>query len=143
MEPRTNERSYASLASHTPATVTDDCKAKVLKFCDQVLKIKPVNLNIIRAHRVGKPIPGKTRPIVAKLDEDSKSLIKSALKGINLRFSPYNVSDQFPPEVKERRKELIPTMLKARREGKRAVLVRDKLIINNVEYKGPLVTETS
>jgi hypothetical protein len=80
---------------------------------------------------------------VAKLDEDSKSLIKSALKGINLRFSPYNVSDQFPPEVKERRKELIPTMLKARREGKRAVLVRDKLIINNVEYKGPLVTETS
>jgi hypothetical protein len=62
-------------------------------------------------------------------------IIKDKLKGVNPYPTPYNVSDQYPPEVQQRRRELIPKMLAARRDGKKATLVRDKLYINNKLYK--------
>ena len=91
-------------------------------------------LYIERAHRVGYGRRCKTRPIVAKFNTDSKNAVKVALRNVNLKGTDYNVLDQFPPEVKDRRKQLIPVMLDARRQGKRATLVRDKLYINNVLY---------
>ncbi|WAR00029.1 hypothetical protein MAR_024401 [Mya arenaria] len=48
------------------------------------------------------------------------------------RNDPFN---QYPPEVNERRRHLVPIMKQARREGNRANLVRDKLYINNRLYK--------
>ncbi|KAH3787220.1 hypothetical protein DPMN_165340 [Dreissena polymorpha] len=39
-------------------------------------------------------------------------------------------SDQFPPAIQERRRKLIPTMIKARQDGKTAYISYDKLIIN-------------
>lgn len=116
----------------------EKCAEKVFVFCEKVLKIDnpKSRINIIRAHRIGKFTSGKTRPIVAKFDNDSKFLIKDALKGAKLQMTPYNVTDQYPQEIKDRRKELIPVMLEARKAGKKAVLVRDKLYINNIIYTG-------
>ena len=94
-------------------------------------------LFIDRAHRVGKFIPGKVRPIVAKFNSASKDAIKNALKSVRLKHTNYNVSDQFPLEIKERRKELIPVMIEARKRGNRANLVRDKLYINGKLYYQP------
>ena len=43
---------------------------------------------------------GKSRPIVVKFaDTDSKLLIKSALKSVNLRQTTCKVVEQFPQEV--------------------------------------------
>ncbi|KAH3808146.1 hypothetical protein DPMN_136497 [Dreissena polymorpha] len=53
--------------------------------------------------------------------------IKNALKRVDLRRSSFNVTEQ---EVLERRKALVCHMLQARRDGKRAVLVRDKVLID-------------
>jgi hypothetical protein len=118
--------SYSNVASQN-----EDCKAKVFDFCYKILGIKNPDklIKINRAHRIGIFIPGKIRPLVANFDSDSKSLIQSALKTVKPRTTPYNVSEQFPPEVKERRKALIPELIKARRDGKTAFLRRDKLII--------------
>jgi hypothetical protein len=117
---------------------TENCAEKVFTFCEKILHISDpkAKIRIIRAHRIGKITPGKTRPIVAKFDTDSKMLIKSFLKKVKLQHTDYNVSEQYPQEVKDRRKELIPVMLEARKSGKRAVLVRDKLFIDNVQYSG-------
>ncbi|XP_060580681.1 uncharacterized protein LOC132737413, partial [Ruditapes philippinarum] len=95
----------------------EKCAEKVFVFCEKVLKIDnpKSRINIIRAHRIGKFTSGKTRPIVAKFDNDSKFLIKDALKGAKLQMTPYNVTDQYPQEIKDRRKELIPVMLEARK----------------------------
>jgi hypothetical protein len=114
----------------------ENCVDKVFTFCDKILRINDPRskINIIRAHRVGKFISGKTRPIVAKFDSESKSLIKESLKHVKLQHTDYNVADQYPPEVKDRRKQLIPVMIDARKQGKRAVLVRDKLYIDNELY---------
>ena len=127
-----NVPTYSSIVQNNQ----ENCADKVFTFCDKVLHINTPRskINIVRAHRVGKFIPGKVRPIVAKLESESKSLIKQSLKHVKLQHTEYNVSDQYPPEVKDRRKQLIPVMLDARKQGKRAVLVRDKLYIDNQLY---------
>ena len=135
------QEQYSSAARTHSSTgsVHEDCRSKVLLFCKNVLhNSNPENnIQIDRAHRVGRYDRGKIRPIVAKLTTDSKYFVKNALKSVDLHATPYRVSDQFPQEVKERRKQLIPIMLQAREQGKRAVLVRDKLFIDNQLYRPP------
>lgn len=123
--------SYSSVASGE-----ENCKFKVYDFCNKVLKMHEPEkcINIIVAHRIGRSVPGRIRPIVARLESDSKMAIKNALKTIKLKDSDYNVSDQYPQEVKEKRKALIPELIKARAAGKTAFLRRDKLIIQENRY---------
>ncbi|MEW8544154.1 MAG: hypothetical protein AB2693_11525 [Candidatus Thiodiazotropha sp.] len=131
--PPRSPRSFAQVVS-----IGEDCVGKIHEFCESVLKIKEpsVCVRIDRAHRVGNNIPGKQRSIVVKFqDTASKMVVKNALQNINLNNTPFSVFDQFPQIVQERRKELIPVMIEARRNNKKAVLVRDKLYINNKLYK--------
>ena len=124
--------------TYAQVTANEDCAHKIYDFCDNVLKIprSRESIQIDRAHRIGAPSVGKTRSIVVKFkDTDSKLRVKNSLKHVDLKQSPYAVFDQLPKEVQDRRKSLIPTMLDARRRGKTAVLVRDKLYINNRLYK--------
>jgi hypothetical protein len=58
--------------------------------------------------------------------------IKDGLKGAKLQMTPCNVTDQYPQEINDRRKEFISVMLEARKAGKKAIFVRDKLYINNI-----------
>lgn len=116
----------------------EDCAEKVYEFCEKVLKIDQPRscIKIDRAHRIGVRSVGKIRPIVAKFAlSEHKSLVKAALSKIDLKQAPYNgmyrVNDQFPPEVNDRRRELIPRLISERRKGNKAVLVRDKLFVNN------------
>ena len=46
-----------------------------------------------------------------------------------LKGTKIGVSEQFPGEIERVRKELYPELRKAKEEGKRAKIVRDKLII--------------
>jgi hypothetical protein len=50
-----------------------------------------------------------------------------------LRGSNYGISEQFPKEVQERRMRLMPAFHDARRQNKRAQLVRDKLYVDRRE----------
>ena len=65
----------------------------------------------------------------------SKVAVKSSLKDANLKATPYGAFDQYPKVVQERRKELIPIMIEARKKGQSAYLARDKLFINNKPYE--------
>ena len=136
--PSTMERaSSASHATYAHATAGEDCASKIFQFCESILRIDNprAKIHIDRAHRMGQAKVGKTRPIVAKFkDSQSKINIKSALKAINLKNTKYAVFDQLPQEIQDRRKALVPIMLKAREEKKTAYLVRDKLYINDKLY---------
>lgn len=61
--------SYSNIAS-----IDEDCKAKVFDFCDKILHMPQPEkqINTVVAHRIGKYVQGKTRPIVA----DSKMKVK-------------------------------------------------------------------
>lgn len=131
-EQASQPKSYAQAASG------EDCNAKVWEFCETVLKISNARdrVRIDRAHRSGAFKPDKPRAIIVKFkDTDSKMLVKTASRQFDLKQTPYGVFDQYPPEVQEKRKGLIPIMLKAKDERKKAVLVRDKLYINNRLYE--------
>ena len=52
-----------------------------------------------------------------------------------LKGTEYGISQQFPREIMDKRRELVPIMKKARSEGKDAYLVVDKLYIDKVLYK--------
>ena len=121
----------------TDTLPNEDCVEKVMDFCENILHIPDPKskIQLDRAHRVGKYNIRKIRPIVVKFkDTCSKLAVKDSLKQVNLFNTDYNVTEQYPQEVRDRRKELIPVMLQARKAGKKAVLVRDKLYINNDLY---------
>ena len=112
------------------------CISKILDFCEIELELGDVRetVKIDRAHRLGQRKPNKIRPIVAKFNyfQDKEAIKKaSSEKLVNSRFS---VGDQFPMEIQQRRRKLIPVMKKALNEGKDAVLVYDKLYIDGTKY---------
>lgn len=57
---------------------------------------------IDRAHRVGKLVPGKKRPVVVKLKDTAKMMVKTTLKNVNLRGTGFNIGEQNPQEVQQR-----------------------------------------
>ena len=70
-----------------------------------------------------------TRKAIIK---ERKSHIKKLPKGKKL-----GVSDDFPKEVGDIRKALFPVLKKAKEEKKAAFFNVEKLIIDNVVYRGP------
>ena len=113
---------------------SEKCTNKVLEFCENTLGIEnaSVNIKLDRAHRIGRYDPGKKRPIVAKFNyHQDKISVKFRAKD-KLAHSDYGVGDQFPKAIQDRRRELIPLLVQAKKEGKRAVLALDKLYVNNV-----------
>ena len=124
--------------SYSQVAAGEDCNAKVWEFCEQVLHISNPNERVFidRAHRSGSFRPDKPRAMSVKFkDTDSKMIVKNAAKELNLKNTPFGVFDQYPPEVQEKRRELIPVMLKAKTQHRKAVLVRDKLYIYNKLYE--------
>ena len=52
------------------------------------------------------------------------------LNAKNLRGTNIGISEQFPSEIETIRKQLYPQLRKAKEEGKRAKIVKGKLIID-------------
>ncbi|KAH3795773.1 hypothetical protein DPMN_149333 [Dreissena polymorpha] len=107
--PNATSASYATTGSISTDR-EDDCVKKVVLFCRDHLKISDPErtIHIDRAHRIGKYQRNKTRPIVAKfMNTNSILCIKNALKNVDLRRSQYNVTEQYPAEVVERRKAIV------------------------------------
>lgn len=113
-----------------------DCVDKVLNLIEETMGIQNAKqeIKLHRAHRIGKYNPTKVRPIVAKFayfpDREKVRMSAGKLKDTN-----YGISQQFPKEVMDKRRELVPIMKQARANGKDAYIVVDRLYINRVLYK--------
>lgn len=79
-------------------------------FCKFVLKTETPeeSFEIDVAHRIGKRSGGKIRAILAKFVKrrDKDNLMKIAQK-VNLKDIAYNVSEQWPKAVQDRRKKIL------------------------------------
>lgn len=86
-----------------------------------------------RVHRMGRKTQGRPRPIVAKfvLFTDREKVRKAA--ATTLRGKPFGINEQFPKEINDRRKLLYPQYKQAKRQGKKAVMVADKLYVNGMQ----------
>ena len=87
-------------------------------------------VKIDRSHRIGKKRAGnnKPRPIVVKFNwHQDKEFVR--INARKLKGTKIGVAEQFPEEIESVRKTLYPELKKAKAEGKKAVMVRDKLYI--------------
>jgi hypothetical protein len=120
-----------------PEVAEEKCDEIVLEFCETKLKIEDAKttIKLERAHRIGRKTTGKHRPIVAKFSFfQQRELVRHSSH--NLQNTEFGVGEQFPKEVQDRRRELMPAFRRARAEGKRAVLSRDRLFIDGRPYTG-------
>ena len=125
----------------------DDTEATVKKLIREKLGIsEDVQKEIERAHRVGKRLknhaPGRHlgsaskptgRPTIAKFQswKVKENVLKQARRKRCTICTMYNVQflNDYAKRTLERRAERIPKMLEARRNGKTAFMVMDKVII--------------
>ena len=82
----------------------------------------------------GKNLACIPKKIVAKVSyfKDREYIRLNASK--RLKGSQIYVNEQFPPEIEEKRRKLYPILRQAKKDKKRAKLVRDTLYIEGKEY---------
>ena len=111
----------------------ENCEEKLPSFIYNELKIDS-HIEIGNVHRFGKRGLNGAQPIVARFiyRQDLENILKNAYRLKGKRFS---INEQFPYEIEKQRKMLYPVMKKAKQDGSKARLVRDKLYINGKLYK--------
>ena len=131
---------------HSPTDRYDeDCASKILDFSESNLNIPDArqSIKIDRAHRIGPYDNSKKRPIVVKFNYfQDKAMVKKCAFSV-LKDSQFRVSDQFPKAIQDRRKALIPHLIKAKENNKKAVLSYDKLYIDGRLFRGEATRDSS
>ena len=91
----------------------EDCIALVKGFLNQHLGIPDVYIQ--RAHRIGKPKRGESRPIIAcfRDHQDVENIMTNAKK---LRNTNFGINRDFPPEIVQARSRLWGRFKEARKE---------------------------
>ena len=90
------------------------------------------SLEIQRVHRVGKSVNGKPRPILARFLRfpDRERILR---QGFKLKDTEFMILQDFPQEIIEERRKMMPKLKEARKKGLRVSFSKsepDKLIIN-------------
>ncbi|XP_052212527.1 uncharacterized protein LOC127831589 [Dreissena polymorpha] len=103
-----------------------------------VSKLKMANslvteMKFERVHRMGQKNSDKVRPIVAKFNLfKERELVRRSASA--LKDTPYYLHEQFPKEISDKRRKLVPEMKKARKSGSKAWISYDTLFIDGVPY---------
>ena len=110
------------------------CMEKLYRLMENELALQNArDIQFHRVHRVGRFNRNKTRPIVAKFAfYPDHERVRGAAK--NLEGTSYSIGQQFPKEIQDRRRRLVPIMKKAKEEGKQAFISVDKLYIDGIQY---------
>lgn len=110
----------------------DEAEAKIKEFIHDKMKVAKEQVDKIvfeRVHRVGPYVQGRNRNIVAKFHEyKEKEFVRK--QGKTLQGTQFHVFEQFPKDIADKRRKLVPRMQAARREGKRAWISYDTLYID-------------
>lgn len=87
---------------------------------------------------MGNKAPGKHRSFLTKLSFKGKKMARHTAAECSLESNDKNIiNKQHPEEICERRKKLFPYYKSAKRNGKRANLVCDKLYVNGNRIEVP------
>lgn len=120
----------------------DNPKQAIKEFMQSSLKLPHDtvhNITFHRVHRIGAKSNSRPRSIVAKFELfKQKELVKS--RGRELKGTTYGMNDQFPREIQERRKKLLPILREYREKGRRVALTVDRLYIDGQLYRDRNVT---
>ena len=91
------------------------------------------HIEFVSVHRFGKRGKRGFRPILIKFVKHKDKIL--ALKNCyKLKDTNIFIREQFTKDIEAKRKELYPVLKEAKKQMKRAVLIRDKLYINGELY---------
>jgi ribA/ribD-fused uncharacterized protein len=117
-----------------------DCRDRIFTFMKDELKMDPdvvSKIMIVRCHRLGRKPQVQTqkrpRTIICRFHYYGYRQ-EVWNKRSNLAGKAFRLSEDFPKEIVSRRNMLAPIMFEARRQGSKASMVADKLIIDNNNY---------
>lgn len=101
------------------------------EIIEGTLELKPVAIE--RIHRLGRPDPNKTRPVIFKLLDmrDKSSILKNGHKLKNTNFS---IGEDFSKKVRNVRKKLWESAKPNRDKKEKVALAFTKLYINDKAY---------
>ena len=116
--------SYSTRCLRQP---TEDCSATLQNFFARELDIRE-DVQFARAHRMGKRLTGKARPIVAKF-ELYKHRDAARMTGPKLAGKRFGICEQIQMEWQDKRKALLPFYKDAKKRGKRTMFVGNKLLV--------------
>lgn len=120
------------LFKQIPEMPNEDTENVVQSFIQNELKIpEPVAIEV--AHRYGSSWRGGPRPIVVKFgSRKDKNKVQESSK--SLRGTRYQIHEQYPKIINDRRRVLYPYFKLARQNGKKASLNKDVLRIDGIQY---------
>ena len=121
----------------------EDCEQLLKTALYHHLKINAQETQVARVHRVARKTRDNIRPIVAKFERyKERQMVRDAffaqLNDVTKKNEEngkqekvqIGIAEQFPAEIQQKRKALIPKMNEAKNEGEKVKLVRDQLYIN-------------
>uniref|UniRef100_A0A8D8M797 Uncharacterized protein n=1 Tax=Cacopsylla melanoneura TaxID=428564 RepID=A0A8D8M797_9HEMI len=108
-------------------TLVDDFFKKQMK-CEFTLA------DLDKAQRLGEKSEGKTRPVRVSLTTERKKFhILGNIK--NLKSTGIGVDVDLPEEIVKKRKQLVPIMMKKRKEGHHAIMKWDQLYVDGIQHE--------
>ncbi|XP_060556293.1 uncharacterized protein LOC132716967 [Ruditapes philippinarum] len=121
-----------------PTGNNEDCEQVIRTFLTDKMKIANdlvKEMKFERVHRIGNHgRNGKPRNIVAKFNLfKERELVRKS--GVALKGTNCYVNEQFPKEVIDKRRELLPKLKEARQKGNKAWLSYDTLYIDGKAQK--------
>ena len=114
---------------------SENCENKLRGFIRQELEIDHY-IEFGNIHGFGRRGANNARPIIARFiyHNDLQMVLQNAHK---LKESSFGISEQYPAEINNRRKNLYPIMREAKQQRRHVVLVRDRLFIDGEQYVPP------
>ena len=135
---RSNNLNFFNIPEQEDETATKS-ESILRNFMEVRLKLNKEDANDIsfeRVHRVRKP-----RPLIAKFTfHRDKEFVLSKVK--NLRGTDFAIARDFPKEIVDERRRLVPFLKDAKENGQVAKLIYNKLYINGQRFK-PQTVSTS
>jgi ribA/ribD-fused uncharacterized protein len=109
----------------------ESCVGEVRNIMKNIMKIPHADsIQIQRCHRLGG---GQKSPIICRFQSyDDRETVWA--KKVALIRTGIFVSENFAPEIEERRQKLYPILKEAKKRKMKATIKYDKIIIDNVTY---------
>lgn len=109
----------------------EELLTNLIKFFNNVMKVILKHSDIDVAYRIGKEQPRKIRPVFISLTTiKMRDYIFSCRR--NLKDSKASISEDCPNEILERRKQLLPALLGAKKLKNKAFFKYGTLMVNGV-----------
>ena len=127
---------FENIPEVIPKTDMKEDTQQILKdFLQSELEIG--NVQFHNVHRLKPRRDRKPPSIVAKFvyNKDKDSVLKAARA--KLIHKPFKIYQQYPQEISERRRVLVPIMKELRDQNRRAYIVKDKLYVDGRLYTPP------